>query len=250
MSNVVEENLNLSEPLVLESAPTHHVYCENGVCKIDVSHNDDDRFNLFLSKSRSLFDVFLSTCVTSIKNNKNLNNYLNVFNDDPSHLNLYILCLKSYESSVKNFFTTETLNGTLKKLFGNQNSDNLHVESDEKSDNVDVENDSDENDSEENDSDENEEMFDNNFMHTIRLFAESQKNFSDILNKSKYVNNSDDESDEEVYEDDDDYDEDEEVDDTENEESDTDNSLLSVVRYFAQSQNNFSKTLYRFMNFE
>lgn len=245
MSNV-EENLNLSEPLVLDSAPTHHVYCENGVCKIDVSHNDDERFNLFLSKSRSLFEVFLSKCVNNMKNDKSLNDFLNKFNEDPSHLNLYVLCLKSYKSSAKQYLSNLSISVNSLKSYMSDIFDSF----------VDDENNEDTY-SEESDQENTEQgMFDNNFMDTIKLFAESQKNFSDILNnQSKFLNKTESESDyesdeSEEYNDDECVVEDNEDTDTENEESDTDNSLLSVVKYFAQSQSNFSKILYYFMNFE
>lgn len=258
MSNLDENNLNLSDPIVLDTAPTHHVYCENGVCKIDVSHNDDEKFNLFLSKSRSFYEWVLSSAVKNIKNNSNLMSYLELFNEDSSYYNLYVLSLKSYSTVLQKYlssinFSKNSLKCYIMDMFDTiyECEDESNDECEDKCEHVEVVPTNDE-------SSDDEEMFDNNFMNTIKLFAESQKNFSEILNKqSKFLDSKESTSDcedmeeESVDEDtEEDYQSDKDDSDTENEEDDNDSSLLSVVRYFAQSQSNFSKSLYYFMNYE
>lgn len=221
-NSVNNETCNLLDEM---NRPRHFLFCDNGVCKIDISQCDtDDKFDKYKSFMRAYFENALSNSINNLKTKnynvdllQNTTDFITAFNET---------------SFVK---LKETCQEDMSK-HNNMEFCNLTTD----------------------------------FMDTMKMFAQSQSNFSEVLirytdqfetvyeSDSEYTSDSDDnkqdvkrvsfdvkeESDEE-----DSVESEEEVseDSEETQEEVEPSGIIAVVKYFAESQRNFSNSLYNYM---
>lgn len=255
MSSNQESYAEVSSTQDKVNCPQHFVFCENGVCKIDISYNDDNRFDVYRTYLRGLFEECLSKSVLAIQNSSERLEKMDSFNKDYSEF-LNMFNNTSGYSLVKNVEVDTN----------EQDSARVETEREKEMENV-PETSGESRDAivevyEVNTSEGGVAKVDNTFMESIKLFAQSQNNFSEVLlkysknledqrvqesesdNESEYETSDSDSDESTEYE----NEEKSEYSDSEDEEVSEPRGLLSVVRYFAESQRNFSTSLYNFMS--
>lgn len=236
------------------NCPQHFVFCENGVCKIDISYNDDNRFDLYRTYLRGLFEECLSKSVLAIQNSSERLETLQSFTKDS---NMEMLNMFNNTSGYRFESLTREQDTDVSNPTSVVNPTSLEEHPKENDTREDME-----------PLRELVEVYEvnNTFMESIKLFAQSQNNFSEVLLKySKNIesendsghhhaesesdseNESNSESDSET-DSETENEQDSESEYTDDEVTEEPRGILSVVRYFAESQRNFSTSLYNFMS--